>query len=566
MNKYIKKEDMFIILDNAPANVDKEKLIDKYVSDGFKIEGINDQPEPMKPMTGLERAPFQVTGNEGVVGGTLKAIGNAPRSAGELTKNIFSAVTKPKQTVETIVDLSKGVGAKVGEMALENTDFGQKFLVKANEQRIAKGIPPLKQDASGKFQVENTPELDKLNQLGQFFKDRYGSLDKLKETAIEDPIGVLADVATIFTAGGAATTKIGQVSKVGGISKAGQTLTKAGQMVEPINAVTKTASGVTSSVKNSTVGRITGEIIPTATDMQRSQVVKALDLTQGDLASINKKTGNDVTDFIVSKNLLKENPEAVADALNDFRKTAKQTKATEIQKVTNIYTPEQIPSVIKGLDTILDDVDGVAGLENVVSEIKALRNKKQFTLEDVQNAQYLLDDNSSIYSKLGDAKSSTKAKGLDNIRKDIRSFIENEVDTATNGQTNIRSINNDIQTSYAIEDAINTRATRNLTRQKLSLGDSVVLFGGGATFNPAVGVGLYIGKKIMETPSFRLAFTKALNAKPVTTVKKIVTEIKNKNVSPETQKMINEIAKEARNNLPVIESGSNVLDKSKQEK
>lgn len=566
MDKYIKKEDMFIILDNAPANVDKEKLIDKYVANGFKIEGINDQPEPQKPMTGLEKSPFQATGDEGVLGGTLKAVGNIPSSGKELVKNIFTAVTKPKQTVETIIDLGKGVGAKVGEIALEKTDFGQQFLAKANEQRIAKGIEPLKQDETGNFQVENTPELDKLNQLGQFFKDRYGSLDKLKETAIEDPIGVLADVATVFTAGGAATTKIGQVSKVGEISKVGNTLTKVGQAVEPLNAVTKTTGGLTSVVKKSTPGRITGELIPTATDMQRNQVVKALDLTQGDLATIGKKTGNDVTDFIVSKNLLKETPESIADALNDFRKMSKETKANEIQKVNNIYTPEQVPSVIKGLDTILDDVDGVAGLENVVNEIKTLRNKKQFTLEDIQNAQYLLDDNSSIYSKLGDAKSSTKAKGLDNIRKDIRSFIENEVDTATDGQTNIRQLNNEIQTSYAIEDAINTRATRNLTRQKLSLGDSVVLFGGGATFNPAVGIGLYLGKKIIETPSFRLAFTKALNAKPVATIKKLVTEVKNKNVSPETQKMINELAKEARNNLQVIESGSNVLDKSKQEK
>lgn len=562
MDKFLTKDKVAVIIQNAPEGTKPEDVVNGLVSRGYKLEGFNDQPEPKKPMTGSDKATFQATGNEGIVGGTLKAIGNVPSSAIEMGKNIKDVVTNPVQTVKTVGNIVKGIGAKAGELALENTDFGQQFLAKANEKRIASGQTPLQQ-VNGKFQVENTPELDTLNQVGQFFKDRYGSLDKFKETAIEDPVGVLADVATIFTAGGAGASKIGQISKVGEVSKVGQVLTKAGQTLEPVNAVSKGTSKISKTAKETTPGRIVSEIVPTTTDMQRNQVVKALDLTQGDLASIGKKTGNDVTDFIVSKNLLKETPEAVADSLNEFRKTAKAEKANVISQVTNIYTPDQVPSIIKGLDTILADVDGVAGLENVASEIKTLRNKTQFTLEDIQNAQYLLDDNSSIYSKIGDAKSTSKAKGLDNIRKDIRSFIENEVDTATNGQTNIRQLNNEIQTSYAIEDAINTRATRNLTRQKLSLGDSVVLFGGGATFNPAVGIGLYLGKKIIETPSFRLAFTKALNAKPVAQVKKLVNEIKTKNVSPEIQKMINELAKEARKNLQVVESGSAIVEKSK---
>ena len=75
MEKYIKKQDMFTILDNAPSGVDKSKLIDKYIADGFKIEGINDQPEQPKTMTGSDKATFQATGNEGVVGTTLKTIG-----------------------------------------------------------------------------------------------------------------------------------------------------------------------------------------------------------------------------------------------------------------------------------------------------------------------------------------------------------------------------------------------------------------------------------------------------------------------------------------------------------
>ncbi len=569
MQKYITTSQIKTILENAPEGVDKVQLLKKYNENGYTIEGYNDQPEEPATapnMTGLEKAPFQATGEENIVGGTLKAIGNTPRSGFELGKNVLSAVTNPVQTVKSVAGIVKGAGAKLAETALEDTDLGQKLLQKMSDSRVSRGLQPLRVDEKGKLQGEDTQDLQTFNAVKTFVTDRYGSYDKLQETAIEDPVGVLADLATVLTGAGAAVSKVGTVSKASNITKAGGQITKLGQAVEPLNAVGKTVSGAKNIASTTTVGKIASDIIPTGTEMQRNQVIKALDLTQGDLVTISKKTGNDVTDFIVANKLIKDSPEAIASSLEDFRKTAKATKASEIAQVKSVYTPEQVPSVIKGLDTIYEDVSGVAGLEKVADDIQKLRTKKQFTLEDVQNAQYLLDENSSIYSKIGDAKSSTKAKGLDNIRKDIRSFIENEVDTATNGNTNIRKLNNDIQTSYSIEDAINTRATRNLTRQKISLSDSVVLFGGGATFSPVVGIGLYLGKKVIESPTFRLAFTKALSAQPIKRIKTIVNEIKNKNVSPETQKLLNQIADDVRKNKAVIESGSTILDKSKLEK
>lgn len=508
-------------------------------------------------------ATFQATGNENLLSGTAKAIGNVPRSTFNLAKNVVSAVVNPIDTVKSVGKIVQGVGAKVGEKLFEETDFGQKLLEGANKNRISKGLPELQRDANGKLQAQNTPELETINKLGEFFVDRYGSVDNFQKTLIEDPAGALADIATVVGGGGALASKVGNVSKVSEISNIGKTLSSASQAIEPISAISKVTGKAARGVKNSKVGQIASEIIPTRSDIQQTEVVKALDLTQGDLINIGKKTGNDVTKFIIDKNLIKDTPEAIVDALNDFRKTAKTEKANVISQVTSVYTPEQVPSVIKGLDTIFQDIDGVAGLEKIADEIKTLRSKKQFTLEDVQNAQYLIDENSSIYSKVGDTKSSKTAKGLDNIRKDIRSFIENEVDTATNGNTNIRKMNNDIQTSFAIEDAINTRATRNQTRNMVGLRDQLVLFGGATAINPAIGVGLFIGKKIIESPSFRLGFVKALESKPIAKVNKMITEIKNKTVSLETQAFIKEVANEVAKNKAVIESGSAILDKTK---
>lgn len=546
------------------SGISDDKIVSYLQSKGVNLQGQQEQP---KTMTGLEKAPFQATGQENLITGTAKAVGNLPKSTFELGKNVVKAVVNPIDTIKSISTVVKGAGAKVGEFALENTDIGQKLLEQANQNRIKQGLPELKRDSSGKLQAEETPDLQAFKQVGQFFSDRYGNLEKFKETVIEDPASVLADVATVLTGGGALVLKAGQVSKVGELSKVGQTISATGQKLEPITAITKTTKNIKNTVKNSTTGRIASEVIPTATDIQRNQVVKALDLTQGDLASISKKTGNDVTDFIVSKELIKETPEQIADSLNDFRKSTRELRNNEISRVSPMtaYNKTDVPFVYKGLEEVKKGIDGIVGLENEVAKIDNLLTKEQLSLDEIQLAKDLIDDNSSIYSKLGDVKSSATAKGLDKLRKDTKVFIEDEVSRLTNGETNIKQLNNDIQTSYAIEDAINTRSTRNLTRAKISLGDWAAL-GVGTTINPALGIGLYIGKKIIETPSFRLAFVKALNAQPVKNIRKILNEVKNKTVSQETQKLINQLSDEARNNLQIIESGSTILDKTKSKK
>lgn len=563
----ITKDQVQKILQNKPQGTSDLQILTEMTNQGFEFEGVDmnaarqfassnqtQTPVTTKPtsFTGLEKAPFQATGEENILTGGAKALGNLPRSTFELGKGVVKAVTSPVETVKGLTSIVKGAGAKVGELFLEDTDIGQKLLEKANQQRITSGMPELKRDAKGRLQAEDTPDLQAINQVGKFFADRYGSLDKIKETMIEDPASVLADVSSLLTGGSSILSKAG--IQTGRASK-----------LEPIQAITQTTKKAKDIAKETTLGRITSEAIPTGSELKANQVVKALDLTQGDLSNIKKATGNDVTEFIVSRNLIKNTPEEIADVLNDTRKSAMTTVRENVKLVNNTYTPEQIPTLKPSLETILADIKGVTGLESEAGKIEALLNKASYTLDDVQTAKELIDANSSLYSKIGDVKSTKTARGLANNRQSIQKFIEDEVSTATNGEVDIRALNNEVATSYAIENAINTRATRDLTRQKWSMNDSLVLFGGGATFSPEVGIGLLIGKKLIETPSFRLAFTKALSAQPIKKIKAIVKEIKDKNVSPETQKLLNQLADTAKNNLQLIESGTNVLERTKQE-
>ncbi|RVI04997.1 hypothetical protein CN200_32105 [Sinorhizobium meliloti] len=82
--------------------------------------------------------------------------------------------------------------------------------------------------------------------VGQFFADRYGSMDAVKRTMAEDPVGFLSDVGTILSAGGLAGARAagvtGKLAKVAG---------KVGDVVDPVSlamkgagAATRTAGGV----------------------------------------------------------------------------------------------------------------------------------------------------------------------------------------------------------------------------------------------------------------------------------------------------------------------------------
>lgn len=518
------------------------------------------QPKVETPTPANENnATFRATGNESLAGAALKTVGNIPSSAKNLATNVVDAVTHPKRTVGAVVDVVKGAGAKVGELAFEKTGIGQQLLAAQSAKRVEAGMPALKQDNKGRFQVEDTPELAKFKELGNYISNRYGSEEAFKKSVIEDPVGVLADISSVITGAGAAVTAVGDVSKVAKVSEVGNVISKVGQATEPITAISKTAGKVSSAVKNSTPGRIASDIIPSANGIRSGEVTKAIDLTQGDVSSIKKLTGNDPAGYIVSKGIIKGTPEEIADNLNTIRKDTMVQVRDEIGKVKNVYQTTAVPSVKKGLDVILKGVDEVPGLEPIAEEIRTLANKTDFTLSDIQRAKELIDENSNIYSKMGDVKSSSTAKGLANIRQELKTFIENEVDTATGGQTNIKGLNNDVQTSYEIEQAIKNRATRSLTRQGLSVFDGILGAGGAAAFGPAIGIGLVVAKKVAETPAFRLALAKALSLQPATRLKAILSELKTKNLSPATIKIIQGSMDAIKQNAQYIEAGSNAL-------
>jgi hypothetical protein len=106
-----------------------------------------------------------------------RAISNIPSSFGSLVGNVVEAVTSPIQTAKSVLDLGAGI--------LQNV------------------LPESLVQAVG----EDKASREVASRVGQFYADRYGSVEGAKRAIAEDPVGVLADVSTILTGGALATPR-----------------------------------------------------------------------------------------------------------------------------------------------------------------------------------------------------------------------------------------------------------------------------------------------------------------------------------------------------------------------
>jgi hypothetical protein len=130
--------------------------------------------------------PSEIPG-ERSVGGFMS---NVASSAGHLASGLAQAIAHPIDTTMGMLDIGAGALQKALPQGL--VDF-------INKSETPEAL------AAGQRAVQVA------NAAGGVYKDKYGSLDAIKKTLYEDPVGAAADLSTIFSGGasllkGAATT------------------------------------------------------------------------------------------------------------------------------------------------------------------------------------------------------------------------------------------------------------------------------------------------------------------------------------------------------------------------
>ena len=145
-----------------------------------------------------------------------QALQNLPGSAGQFARDIIQPFV-PVAIQEII-----GIENPSGPLATAKSLGG-----------LAKGL-------FNKLIPGEDPSEQAVDALGEFFAERYGSIENIKQTIATDPVGFASDLSLILTGGAAAATKIGKIAGVTGkagkaATQVGKVLKATGRVVEPIN-------------------------------------------------------------------------------------------------------------------------------------------------------------------------------------------------------------------------------------------------------------------------------------------------------------------------------------------
>jgi hypothetical protein len=139
-----------------------------------------------------------------------EALSNIPSSAANLAKGLYQAVTSPVQTVSGAMDVAAG--------GLQNA--------------LPKSV------VNFVNQFETNPEagqraVQAANAAGGMVKERYGSVDALKNTLATDPVGAAGDLSLLLSGGA------GVAARTPMLAKAAPALRTAASVTDPLNLAAK---------------------------------------------------------------------------------------------------------------------------------------------------------------------------------------------------------------------------------------------------------------------------------------------------------------------------------------
>lgn len=168
----------------------------------------------------------------------MTAVKNVPGSAKQYGQDIWNAVTSPVETAKAFGGMASG-----GFNQLQRTI-----------QEVASGA-----------EIEPEPGQEEMwNAVKQVMVDRYGSVDKFKQTMMDDPVGAMADIATLAA----------PLAKVPGV--AGQ-VGRIGQMGDLGNAASKVVRAGAKAIPDGTAEKLYGKAAKFGTTLKnRERVIDTL--------------------------------------------------------------------------------------------------------------------------------------------------------------------------------------------------------------------------------------------------------------------------------------------------
>lgn len=292
---------------------------------------------------------------------------NLPKSTATLFQNIGTAVVNPVDTVQSALNL--------GNSALQSVlpDSVNDYM-----HRIAPGTAN-NQGLAGRF--------------ADAYKDRYGGLENIEETFRNDPAGLISDATVALTAGG------GLLGKIPALSKAGEALTTAGKVIDPVTNAAKVAKASVPVVGNAAANVVSGLGTHTGAESIKTAV------------NAGYQGGQKATDFL--DNMRGNVPQT--DVLDDFKSALGQMR----QNRADAYN--------QGMQSVRSDPT-VLSFSPIEAEVNKALNIGQYKGKTIDASASGVKD--QIFNAVDDWKNSDPAdfhtpEGLDALKQRIGDIRDN---------------------------------------------------------------------------------------------------------------------------------------------
>lgn len=315
-NKTISRQQMQTMLDNRPQGVDGKKFIDRFVADGFTVEGVNDSaitkvPEkaPEKPLT--EKISDRI---------------NKITDAGAGIVDNFTKATDPNANFQTstdagmtnMKDTSKIVGNTVGIAA----DTINSMIDTATE---ITGINQIMEKA-----ITSLPESVQI-QLGQTLLKGEEVVNQLfPDETIRGEVGrALGNILSV--AGSITGAKLGsELLKKAATKTAEATIATGGKAIETAGAAMDKVSGVATPLIEKVKG-VSRNVVTNVEEAKKTEsIIKALPTKIQQNAA---RTGIDIADINTLSRIDKANLPEVKQLVEAADAFARGTSATDPQEI-----------------------------------------------------------------------------------------------------------------------------------------------------------------------------------------------------------------------------------------
>lgn len=306
-------------------------------------------------------------------------ISNIPSSASRFAGDIFNAIIHPVETATSLVGLAKGVASKL--------------------------IPG---DQDSEIYVDG---------LMQFYKERYGTLEKAKETFRTDPVGALSDGAAALSGAGASL-------KLGRLGKAGELVARTASAIDPVNLPVGVARGAvaTASDLTSPLGRVT------------KAAEKGEKLTT-EILQPGKTSPTFERDMSRAFGAIEE-----VDSFKGLSKNLGEAKSAAAKERNALISGNNFPvddSYIKRLENVIEDkksrgqiTEGeIRQMESVLDQERSWLERNPLDRAGAQSRKEFLADKSDSFLKKKEkgtltGEESTRMSAIDELRQGLRESVE----------------------------------------------------------------------------------------------------------------------------------------------